>query len=86
LLGLYREYWAQRILPAVILIATGFWNIPNIPDLRYIEVGQYLRFCFQEITEKLPNGDAVRLSCERRNDALNSWRRVIFAMRKGNGY
>jgi hypothetical protein len=33
----------------------------------------------------LLNGDAVRLYCERREDALTFWRRAISAMRKGNG-
>jgi hypothetical protein len=69
----------------MILTATGFWNIPNIPDLRYIEVGQYHRFYSQEITVKSLNGDAISLSCERQSDALTFWRRAISAKRKENG-
>jgi hypothetical protein len=76
---------AHRIPQITILTATDFWNIPNIPDPRYIEVGQYRLFYFQEITAKLLNGDAVRLSCERQRDALTFWRRAISAKRKENG-
>ena len=86
MLDLYQKCLAHKIPPAVILIATGFWSIPNILDLMYIKIGKCPRFCCRGIMVKLLNGDANRLSCERQNDALTFWRRVIYVMRKGNGY